>query len=174
MRRTRGGSEEGPDGTVNGARSRAGRGARLAGPVALLTVLGGLTGCVDRAPDVPPTATGTLERLAARAGCEPELRTGAEELRLADCRVDGGRFVLATFATDRGQREWLNGAKDYGGTYLVGRAWVAVGEPEVLGALRRELGGQVEESAHDTDTDTDTGTGTGAEPEGGTAGHGGH
>ncbi|MFD7546783.1 hypothetical protein ACFV0R_31880 [Streptomyces sp. NPDC059578] len=168
MRRTRSGPEGGPDGTVNGARSRAGRGARLAGPVVLLTVLGGLTGCVDRAPDVPPTATGTLEDLAALAGCEPELRTGAEELRLADCRVEGGRFVLVTFATDRGQREWLNGAKDYGGTYLVGRAWVAVGEPDVVGALRRELGGQVEESAHGTDT------GTGAGPDSGPAGHGGH
>ncbi|MFE9660268.1 hypothetical protein [Streptomyces sp. NPDC005955] len=164
MRRTRGGSEEGPEGTANGARFRVGRRARLAGPVVLLTVLGGLTGCADRTPEVPPTATGTLEDLAARAGCEPELRTGAEELRLADCRVDGGRFVLATFATDRGQREWLNGAKDYGGTYLVGRAWVAVGEPDVVGALRRALGGRVEESAHGTDTDPDSGT----------TGHGGH
>ena len=53
-----------------------------------------------------------------------------------------GKFVLATFATDRGQREWLNGAKDYGGYYLVGRKWVAVGEQKtVSGAARHRSAG---------------------------------
>lgn len=96
----------------------------------------------------PRTATGTLEQLAAKAECAPDVQTDADELRRADCRTEDGRFVLATFATDRGAREWLNAAKDYGGTYLVGRKWVVVGESAVVGALRGRLGGTVERSSH--------------------------
>ncbi|WP_345035747.1 hypothetical protein [Streptomyces sannanensis] len=92
----------------------------------------------------PRTATGTLEQLAAKAGCEPDIQTDATELRQADCATDGGRYVLMTFATDRGRREWLNGAKDYGGAYLVGGTWVAVGDRTVVTALRGRLGGTVE------------------------------
>ncbi|MEV5269457.1 hypothetical protein AB0K70_30035, partial [Streptomyces werraensis] len=54
---------------------------------------------------------------------------------------------LATFSTDRGQAEWLNTAKDYGGYYLVGRKWVAVGEERTVEALRTELGGDLEEGS---------------------------
>ncbi|WP_172387367.1 hypothetical protein [Streptomyces sp. MNP-20] len=99
---------------------------------------------------VGAVATGTLEQLAARAECAPDVQTDAAELRQANCRNGDGRFVLATFATDRGEREWLNQAKDYGGSYLVGRKWVAVGEPGVLRALRGHLGGTVERSSHHT------------------------
>ncbi|MEV5727774.1 hypothetical protein AB0N50_18480 [Streptomyces pharetrae] len=93
----------------------------------------------------PEAAEGSLEQLAAEARCEPDIQTDADEIRQAICRTGDGRFVLATFATDRGQREWINGAKDYGGHYLVGRKWVAVGEPEVVTALRGTLGGTLEE-----------------------------
>ncbi|MER7833711.1 hypothetical protein [Streptomyces sp. NPDC095602] len=95
----------------------------------------------------PPVAGGTLEQLAERAGCKPDIQTEAEELRQANCRTEYGRYVLATFSTDRGQREWLNGAKDYGGSYLVGAKWVAVAEPAVLTKLRGRLGGDVETAA---------------------------
>ncbi|WP_267245539.1 hypothetical protein [Streptomyces sp. PR69] len=89
-------------------------------------------------------ATGSLEQIAARADCEPDIQTDAEELRQANCTTADGRYVLATFATDRGHREWINEAKNYGGSYLVGRKWVAVGDAEVLAALRGRLGGTVE------------------------------
>ncbi|KFK89100.1 hypothetical protein IX27_12760 [Streptomyces sp. JS01] len=95
-------------------------------------------------PTPKPAATGTLEELAKKAGCDPNVQTDAAELRQANCKADDGRYVLTTFATDRGQREWINEAKDYGGSYLVGRRWVAVGEPEVVAALRGRLGGTVE------------------------------
>ncbi|MFJ3702007.1 MULTISPECIES: hypothetical protein [Streptomyces] len=117
--------------------------------LALLTACGALTACgggadgTDR-PAVPPTASGTLEQLASKADCDPRLQTDAEELRQANCTTGDGRYVLATFATDRGQREWINEANDYGGSYLVGRRWVAVGDPEVVAALRGRLGGTVE------------------------------
>ncbi|MDO0928008.1 hypothetical protein QQY24_22320 [Streptomyces sp. TG1A-8] len=105
---------------------------------------GGSGGGTD---DVPPTATGSLESLAAEVKCTPDLQTDADEIRQAVCENTDGRFVLATFATDRGQREWINDAKDYGGHYLVGRKWVAVGDDGVVRALRGTLGGDVEVGA---------------------------
>ncbi|MET7653599.1 MULTISPECIES: hypothetical protein [unclassified Streptomyces] len=102
---------------------------------------------------IPVTATGSLEHLAAEVKCTPDMQTDADELRQALCKNADGKFILLTFATDRGQREWINGAKDYGGHYLVGRKWVAVGEEtSTVTALRKTLGGDIEEgtdhSAH--------------------------
>ncbi|WP_198533935.1 hypothetical protein [Streptomyces odonnellii] len=119
----------------------------------------------NKAPDVPKTATGSLEQLASQAECEPNIQTDAAELRQANCTTGDGKYVLATFATDRGQREWINEAKDYGGSYLVGRRWVAVGDAKVVAALRGRLGGTVETgSSHHSG-----GSGTGENE-----GHSGH
>ncbi|MFF5482316.1 hypothetical protein ACFY5C_34130 [Streptomyces sp. NPDC012935] len=111
-----------------------------------------LAGCGsggDGEAAVPKTATGSLEHLAAEVKCKPNMQTDADEIRQALCKNTDGKFVLATFATDRGQREWLNGAKDYGGYYLVGRKWVAVGQEKTVNALQTTLGGTMEEgSAH--------------------------
>jgi hypothetical protein len=106
---------------------------------------GGAAG--DSADKVPATATGSLEDLAAEVKCAPDMQTDADEIRQAICKNTDGKFVLATFATDRGQREWLNEAKDYGGFYLVGAKWVAVGDQKVVTALRGQLGGTTEEGA---------------------------
>ncbi|MFH9614498.1 hypothetical protein ACH4MM_12345 [Streptomyces pratensis] len=114
----------------------------LAGLALITACSGGADG--DDRPAVPPTASGTLEQLASKARCEPNVQTDAEELRQARCTTDDGRYVLSTFATDRGQREWINEANDYGGSYLVGRKWVAVGDADVVMALRGRLGGTVE------------------------------
>jgi hypothetical protein len=120
----------------------------LAGAAAILALAGcGSDG--DGEAAVPETATGSLEHLAAEVKCEPNMQTDADEIRQALCKNGDGRFVLATFATDRGQAEWLNGAKDYGGYYLVGRKWVAVGQEKTVTALQSTLGGTMEEgSAH--------------------------
>ncbi|MFI9833975.1 hypothetical protein ACIHIX_40535 [Streptomyces sp. NPDC051913] len=128
----------------------------LAAAAAALLLAGcGSGGGDDKAAAVPETASGSLEHLAAEVGCTPTIQIDADELRQASCRKSkaDGKFILATFATDRGQREWINGAKDYGGHYLVGRKWVAVGETtKTVSALRATLGGDVEEgqdhSAH--------------------------
>ena len=130
---------------------RRGPGPRAAAAVltglALLTACGaGPDGGGDDKPkpDVPPTATGTLEQLASKAHCAPNIQTDAEEIRQANCTTADGRYVMVTFATDRGQREWINEANDYGGSYLVGRKWVAVGDAQVVATLRGRLGGTVE------------------------------
>ncbi|MEU9917213.1 hypothetical protein [Streptomyces sp. NPDC051001] len=115
-----------------------------------------LTGCGSGGDDdkaaVPQTATGSLEHLAAEVGCDPTIQIDADEIRQASCRKSDadGKFILATFATDRGQREWINGAKDYGGHYLVGRKWIAVGETKTMTTLRATLGGDLEEGQDHT------------------------
>ncbi|WP_338676284.1 hypothetical protein V1460_27380 [Streptomyces sp. SCSIO 30461] len=157
---------------------------RSTAPIALaalaLTVVAAATGCVqgdEKAADVPKTATGSLEELAAKVSCEPNVSTDAEEIRQANCETKDGTYVLSTFATDRGQREWINEANDYGGTYLVGRRWVVSGDEKVVAALRERLGGDVETgTSHDGHTgggNGGSGTGdTGGEHSGGE--HSGH
>ncbi|MEU4090436.1 hypothetical protein [Streptomyces aureus] len=127
------------------------RGTLLAG--AAVAALVALTGCgggsdgKDTAAKqtVPPTATGSLEELAAEVKCKPSIQTDADEIRQGVCKIGSGKFILATFATDRGQRDWLDGAKDYGGFYLVGAKWVAVGEQKMVTTLRGRLGGTLEQ-----------------------------
>jgi hypothetical protein len=114
---------------------------------ALLAVTGCGGGSEDSRAKVPETASGSLEQIASEAGCKPDMQTDADTIRQAICKTSGGKYILATFATDRGQREWLNGAKDYGGYYLVGRKWVAVGEQKTVTALRGQLGGTMEEGS---------------------------
>ncbi|MFE8943558.1 hypothetical protein ACWDZ8_39575 [Streptomyces sp. NPDC003233] len=114
----------------------------LPAAVAVLALAGCGSGGDTKA--VPPTATGSLESLAAEVKCTPNMQIDSDEVRQAICKNHDGRFVFATFATDRGQREWINDAKDYGGYYLVGRKWVAVGDDGVVKALRGTLGGDVE------------------------------
>ncbi|WP_328870860.1 hypothetical protein OHT76_12495 [Streptomyces sp. NBC_00287] len=112
--------------------------------VAVLMIAGCGSGGDEKA--VPETASGSLEQLAAEVKCAPDIQIDADDIRQAICKDSDGKFILATFATDRGQREWINGAKDYGGHYLVGRKWVAVGdETSTLTALRKTLGGDLEE-----------------------------
>jgi hypothetical protein len=42
--------------------------------------------------------------------------------------------------TDKAKRTWLDAAKDWGGTYLIGPRWVIVGTPRNLGSFRQRLG----------------------------------
>ncbi|MFJ6700973.1 hypothetical protein ACIQM4_33660 [Streptomyces sp. NPDC091272] len=113
------------------------------GTAALLAAVAmGVAGCGS--PQGPPKeASGSLEELAAKAGCVPEIGTEAAEIRQANCRTANGSYVLATFATDRGRQEWLDGADDYGGSYLLGRRWVVTGDETVVAELRGRLGGTV-------------------------------
>lgn len=123
---------------------RAARGALSGMSVGLLL----LTGCGSGGDGTPKTASGSLEQLAARARCRPDIQTDAAELRQATCDNGARRYVLVTFTNARGQAEWLDEADDYGGTYLVGDRWVASGAPGVVARLRERLGGTVVTAAH--------------------------
>ncbi|MET8676420.1 hypothetical protein ABZW18_02145 [Streptomyces sp. NPDC004647] len=114
----------------------------LAGALVLTAGCGG----GDAKAKVPKTATGTVEQLAAKATCKPNMQIDADELRQGLCKTKAGKYVLATFTTHQGQQKWLTEAQIYGGSYLVGRKWVAVGDPKVLGKVRGRLGGVVETS----------------------------
>ncbi|MFF3610898.1 hypothetical protein [Streptomyces sp. NPDC002580] len=140
---------------------------------AAVAVLLALTGCGGSDDEggaaketVPATATGSLEDLAAEVKCKPDIQTDADEIRQGVCKISSGKFILATFATDRGQREWLDGAKDYGGSYLVGAKWVAVGDQKMVTSLRGRLGGNLEQGVSHH-----AGGGDGAGTETGHSGH---
>jgi hypothetical protein len=118
----------------------------LSGAVAILALTGCGSGGKGEAA-VPETVSGSLEHIAAEAECKPNMQTDADTIRQALCKKGKEKYVLATFATDRGQREWLNEAKDYGGYYLVGRKWVAVGQEKTVTALQGTIGGTMEEGS---------------------------
>ncbi|GGM86909.1 lipoprotein [Streptomyces fuscichromogenes] len=115
-----------------------------AGAVAALALAG--CGSADGKAEakIPVAATGSLESLAAKVKCTPDMQIDSDEVRQAICKTAAGKFVFATFATDRGQRDWINDAKDYGGFYLVGRKWVAVGTDKLVKTLQTTLGGEEE------------------------------
>ncbi|MBT2676635.1 MULTISPECIES: hypothetical protein [unclassified Streptomyces] len=121
-------------------------GLALAGAATVLALAGCGSGG-DSEAAVPRTATGSLEKLAAEVKCKPNMQTDADEIRQAICKTGKDKYILATFATDRGQAEWLSGAKDYGGYYLVGRKWVAVGQEKTVTTLQSKLGGTMEEGS---------------------------
>ncbi|MEU9973382.1 hypothetical protein [Streptomyces sp. NPDC051014] len=116
----------------------------VAGAAAVLALAGCGAGDSTAEARIPVAATGSLESLAAKVKCAPDMQIDSDEVRQAICKTSAGKFVFATFATDRGQREWINDAKDYGGFYLVGRKWVAVGDDVVVKTLQTTLGGEEE------------------------------
>ncbi|MFG2191270.1 hypothetical protein [Streptomyces sp. NPDC048639] len=116
---------------------------------ALSAVLLFAAGCglMDDGDKVPKTATGTVEQLAKKAECKPDIQVDAADLRQGMCDAGNKRkYVLATFKSNTGQQDWLSSAQAYGGSYLVGPKWVAAGDADVIGDLRGKLGGNVEKA----------------------------
>ncbi|MFI0448861.1 hypothetical protein [Actinomadura sp. 6N118] len=92
-----------------------------------------------------PAAAASIEQLAARMGCVPQPRGGkAADYRQAICATTAGKYVINTFDTAKGQQEWLEYSKMYGGTYLVGTRWIVVSSPQLPTPLRTKLGGQLQ------------------------------
>ncbi|MBB6553234.1 hypothetical protein [Nonomuraea rubra] len=88
-----------------------------------------------------------MDQIAAALGC-PRLavQVDAAELRQAAGDTAGGRATLLPFATEEGERAWLDEAQTYGGTSLVGDRWVVVSAGTLLESLQRRLGGRIERS----------------------------
>ncbi|MDA0632127.1 hypothetical protein OUY22_01765 [Nonomuraea sp. MCN248] len=100
-------------------------------------------------PPAPEATEQSIDQLGAALGCpRPDVQVDAEELRQAACQTSSNRATLVTFATGKGQRDWLDAAQPYGGSYLVGERWVVVSEPPVLESLRTRLGGRIESTRH--------------------------
>jgi hypothetical protein len=93
----------------------------------------------------------TLEQLAAKTGCaNPETQGKTSDMRQGVCRNPQGQYTVTTFVTDKGQREWLDYAQAYGGTYLIGPRWIIVGTPSVVESFHETLGGKLETMEHHT------------------------
>ncbi|GAA0989466.1 hypothetical protein GCM10009555_073470 [Acrocarpospora macrocephala] len=104
---------------------------------------GGETANTEAVLGPPPT----VEQLAAKVGCTPDIQVDAAELRTGACKTDDGQFFVNTFATQQGKDEWMDQAPEYN-PHLVGNLWTVLGERPVLDALRVRLGGDLHLSDH--------------------------
>jgi hypothetical protein len=97
------------------------------------------------ATDVKPAQFLTVEQLAASLSCDPNITLAVADYRRATCEARGERFQILDFTTTKGQRDWLEGAKMYGGIFLVGDRWLLGCDDKAhLESLRTTLGGTVE------------------------------
>ncbi|WP_067462777.1 hypothetical protein [Actinomadura macra] len=85
----------------------------------------------------------TLDQLASRTGCTLTGQRKAQELEQGNCTNSRGRYVLVSFTSDKGMTSWMEEAKPWGGSYLVGTRWVAVSTPTTLESLKKDLGGRI-------------------------------
>ncbi|MEU8827918.1 hypothetical protein [Streptomyces sp. NPDC048636] len=92
-------------------------------------------------PGKPAQLTGIADAI----GCKAKVITEAEELRQGACTSGKNRYTMVTFASEKGQDDWLSTSKDYGGTYLVGKRWSVTGlSTGSLKPLREKIGGAIE------------------------------
>ncbi|EFL21020.1 MULTISPECIES: hypothetical protein [Streptomyces] len=96
-----------------------------------------------------PGKPAALTQIADAIGCKATIVTEADELRQGACQSSkGDRYTMVTFATAKGQKDWLNTSKDYGGMYLVGTRWSVTGQSSgSLKPLRAKLGGAIEQGS---------------------------
>jgi hypothetical protein len=85
----------------------------------------------------------SLAELARRTDCSLTGKRKVKDLEQGNCKNATGRFVLLSFTTDGGMNAWLEEAKPWGGTYLVGARWVVVSQQQTLETLRKDLGGKI-------------------------------
>ncbi|MEV7205324.1 MULTISPECIES: hypothetical protein [unclassified Streptomyces] len=88
-------------------------------------------------------APAKVEVIADLVGCEPNIRVEASELREGICHTAQGDFLITTFPEEKYKRTWLETARVYGGTYLVGTRWVVSAERKALEPLRKKIGGDI-------------------------------
>ncbi|MFH8385786.1 hypothetical protein ACH4E7_33465 [Kitasatospora sp. NPDC018058] len=110
------------------------------GSAELLWGTGGLAG-TSQAAQSPGGSS--VEELARRIGCTAEITTDAADLRQGMCTSGGEEIWIATFPTPRAQEAWIEEARAYGGSYLVGDAWVVVLSDATADLLHGLLGGTI-------------------------------
>jgi hypothetical protein len=130
--------------------SRATRAAALVIAAALLGGCGIAQGAARKAQGADGGPS-TVEKLAAATGCaKPSITVDAKDLRTGICKMSADQgWSVTTFATDQGQKEWLEDALDYGGVYLVGTRWIVLGNTkELVEPFRAKLGGTIKVGGH--------------------------
>ncbi|WP_344652325.1 hypothetical protein [Cryptosporangium japonicum] len=119
--------------------------------VLAVALLGGvLAGCSGAEPEptsspspsVSPPVTGTVEQIASRLDCTPEIRIQAEELRQGMCGTGDALFAVTTFPADKFRDVWLYEAAGFGGWYVVGPGWTVSASTKDQATIRqKKLGG---------------------------------
>lgn len=112
-----------------------------------------LAGCADSgtepaaaapSPSVSPPVTGSVEQVAARLDCKPEIRTDADELRQGMCDTAAGQFAVTTFPAEKFKLIWLDAAAGWGGWYVVGPRWaVSATTKDEAVSRQKKLGGSL-------------------------------
>ncbi|HET9143935.1 hypothetical protein [Actinophytocola sp.] len=103
----------------------------------------------DDAANTMPSEPMTVEALATAVGCQTSSPQHGSDFRQANCSGTGEKLVLLDFDTAKGQREWVDMSKAYGGVYLVGNRWTVSGNSrDYMLALQARLGGAIEQDTH--------------------------
>ncbi|MGA5146935.1 hypothetical protein [Streptomyces olivaceus] len=89
-------------------------------------------------------APAKVEVIAELTGCKPNIRVEAAELREGLCHTKQADYLITTFPEEKYKRTWLETARVYGGTYLVGTRWVVSAESKTLEPLRKKIGGDIQ------------------------------
>jgi hypothetical protein len=140
-------------------RSRPGRVARGAALTGGLLALLPLTVACGGEEDTGRPATSTtaavdarragvqapakVEVIASLTGCKAKIRIEADELRQGVCHTEAGDYLITTFPEERFEQTWLDTARIYQGSYLVGFRWVISAQPKLLERFRPQVGGTV-------------------------------
>ncbi|SNS04911.1 hypothetical protein SAMN05216276_100378 [Streptosporangium subroseum] len=96
------------------------------------------------APSGPPP---TVEELADKVDCKPDIQVDAVDMRQGHCKTPVGEFFVTTFITQSGKDQWMDAAPEYN-PHLVGNLWTVLGSRKVLDELRKELGGDLHLKDH--------------------------
>ena len=89
----------------------------------------------------------SVEQLASALDCTASITVDAADFRQGVCSAASSQYSMLAFATGKGQRDWLEYAQMYGGSYLVGERWIIAARPkEALTAARAKLGGSIQET----------------------------
>ena len=119
------------------------RSRRMAAAVAALSVAAGGPEAIASVTANPAS----VEQLASALDCTPSITVDAADFRQGVCSTVSSKYSMLGFATGKGQRDWLEYAQMYGGSYLVGERWIIAARPkEALTAARARLGGSIQET----------------------------
>jgi spermidine/putrescine-binding protein len=116
----------------------------LAAGLALAACGGGDNGGGARSGDGAATAQSLADKLGCsgfKAEDEPELFAA----ETASCDLNGTTVNLDTFARAEARENWLKTAKQFGGSYVIGKNWIVWTDARAPAEqIQKILGGRVE------------------------------
>jgi hypothetical protein len=106
----------------------------------------------DAAVSARPPDEADIAAVARAAGCTPRQTVRNATYTQAACITPSSHLTITTFASDKGQQEWLDEAIPYGGAYLIGKRWVVgANDPTGMNKIATSLGGTIVDHSKDHD-----------------------